>query len=183
MNALFQDLKFGMRMLAKNPGFTVVAVLTLGLGIGANSTIFSWINSTLLNPIPGQAHTSDFVSLTRGERSEHPKPPFSYPDYVDLRARTRSLSGLAAYHEDFTTLTGASQPERVYLGMVSANFFEVLGVKPLLGRGFLPGEEEKPGSTPPVVISYALWQRHFGGTAPSWARPSSSTGICASLWE
>ena len=97
-----------LRMLWKNPGFTAVAVITLALGIGANSTIFRWINSTLLNPIPGQAHTGDLVSVTRGERSEHPKPPFSYPDYVDLRARTPSLSGLAAYHEDFISLTGTS---------------------------------------------------------------------------
>ncbi len=162
MNTLFQDFKFGLRMMAKNPGFTAVAVLTLALGIGANSTIFSWINSTLLNPIPGQAHTSDLVTVMRGERNEHPSPPFSYPDYVDLRARTRSLSGLAAHHEDFFTLTGASKPERIYGALVSADYFEVLGVNPILGRGLLPGEEEKPASTPSVVISYALWQSHFG---------------------
>jgi predicted permease len=162
MNALFQDLKFGLRMLAKNPGFTAIAVLTLALGIGANSTIFSWINSTLLNPIPGQPHTSDLVSVMRGERTEHPSPPFSYLDYVDLRARTRSLSGLAAHHEDFVSITGTSKPERIYADMVSANYFEVLGVKPVLGRGLLPGEEEKPGGTPSVVIGYGLWQSHFG---------------------
>jgi putative ABC transport system permease protein len=162
MRTLQQDVRFGLRMLARNPGFTTVVVITLALGIGANSTIFSWINSTLLTPIPGVSHTSDMVAVTRGEISEHPKPPFSYPDYVDLRARTRSLSGLAAYHEDFISLTGTSQPERLYAAMVSANFFEVLGLKPILGRGFLPGEEEKPGSTPSVVISYALWQSHFG---------------------
>ena len=114
MTTLLQDLRYGLRMLAKNPGFTAVAVLTLALGIGANSTIFSWINSTLLNPIPGQAHTGDLVTVMRGERSEHPTPPFSYPDYVDLRARTQSLSGLVAHHEDFVSLTGTSKPERLY---------------------------------------------------------------------
>ena len=162
MGVLFKDVRYGLRTLAKNPGFTAIVVLTLALGIGANSTIFSWINSTLLNPIPGVAHTSDLVTVMRGERSEHPTPPFSYPDFVDLRARTRSLSGLIAHHEDFVSLTGTGKPERIYGAMVSADYFEVLGVKPILGRGLLPGEEEKPGSTPSIVISYALWQSHFG---------------------
>jgi predicted permease len=162
MNTLFKDLKFGLRMLAKNPGFTAIVVLMLALGIGANSTIFSWINSTLLNPIPGATYIGGLVTLMRGERSEHPSPPLSYLDYVDLRARTRSLSGLAAHHEDFVSITGTSKPERIYADLVSANYFEVLGVKTILGRGFLPGEEEKPGGTPSVVISFALWQSHFG---------------------
>src|SRR5271157_184435 len=162
MGNLLQDLRYGLRMLVKNPGFTAVAVLTLALGIGANSTIFSWINSTLLDPIPAATHISDLVTVMRGERSEHPSAPLSYLDYLDLRARTRSLSGLAAHHEEFLSLTGTSQPQRIYADMVSANYFEVLGVKPILGRALLPGEEEKPGGTPSVVISYGLWQSHFG---------------------
>jgi predicted permease len=163
MQTMLQDLRYGLRMLAKNPGFTAIAVLTLALGIGANSTIFSWINSTMLNPIPGQAHTGDLVTVMRGERSEHPTPPFSYPDYVDLRARTQSLSGLLAYHDDYVSLTGAGKPERIYAATVSADYFEVLGVRPILGRGLLPDEEEKPGSMRSVVMSYGLWQSHFGG--------------------
>ena len=163
MNALIQDLRYGLRMLAKNPGFTAVAVLTLALGIGANLTIFSWIRGTLLDPIPGVKHTAEIVSVMRGERSEHPTPPFSYPDYVDLRREARSLSGLMAYHHDWATLTGLSKPERVYAETVSADYFDVLGVKPLLGRVFNAAEEEKRGITPAVVISYAFWQSHFGG--------------------
>jgi len=163
MQTLLQDLKFGLRMLAKDPSFTAVAALTLALGIGANLTIFSWIRATLLDPIPGVAHTSDMVSVMRGERSEHPMPPFSYPDYADLRRETHSLSGLLAYHHDWVTLTGLSKPERVYGETVSANYFDLLGVKPLLGRVFNTDEEEKRGSTPPVVITYAFWQSHFGG--------------------
>ena len=77
MTTLFQDFKYGLRMLAKTPGFTAIVVLTLALGIGANSTIFSWVNSTLFDPIPGVAHTSELVSVMRGESSEHPTPPFS----------------------------------------------------------------------------------------------------------
>ncbi|HMD85820.1 MAG TPA: ABC transporter permease [Terriglobia bacterium] len=163
MSTVLQDVRFGFRMLAKNPGFAAVAVLTLALGIGANLTVFSWIRGTLLDPVPGVTHTADLVSVMRGERSEHPMPPFSYPDYVDLRREAHSLSGLLAYHHDWVTLTGLSKPERVYGENVSANYFDVLGVKPLLGRVFNAGEEEKRGSTPPVVISYAFWQSHFGG--------------------
>ena len=163
MSTLLQDVRFGFRMLVKNPGFAAVAVLTLALGIGANLTIFSWIRGTLLDPVPGVTHTSDLVSVMRGERSEHPMPPFSYPDYLDLRREAHSLSGLLAYSHDWVTLTGLSKPERVYEEDVSANYFDLLGVKPVLGRLFNAGDEEKRSSTPPVVISYAFWQSHFGG--------------------
>jgi hypothetical protein len=162
MNTLLQDVRFGIRMLAKNPGFTAVAEITLALGIGATSTIFSWINSTMLDPIPGVADTSKLVSVMRGEWSENPTPPFSYPDYVDLRSRTESFSGLIAYEQDFVSLTGNARPERLYLTDVSANYFDVLGVPPILGRSFSLSEEEETGSTPAVVISYSLWQSHFG---------------------
>ena len=163
MNALLQDVRFGFRMLAKNPGFTAVAVIILALGIGANSTIFSWINATLLDPIPGAADTSKLVSVMRGEWSENPMPPFSYPDYVDLRSRTESFSGLIAYQQDFMSLTGNGSPERLFGTFVSANYFDVLGVHPILGRSFSLTEKEKTGTTPDVIISYALWQSHYGG--------------------
>jgi predicted permease len=162
MGTLFSDVRYGIRLLAKSPGFTALVVITLALGIGANTTIFSWINSTLLDPIPGVADTSELVSVMRGERSEHPTPPFSYPDYVDLRTRTRSLSGLLAYHDDYVSLTGTNKPERIYGAFVSADYFDVLGVPPIVGRAFRPVEEENPGGMPAVVISYALWQTHFG---------------------
>ncbi len=150
-------------MLVKTPAFTLVAVLTLALGIAANTTIFSWINATILDPIPGIERTSGFVTVMRGERSEHPTPPFSYPDYVELRERNASFSGLLAYHDDFVSITDSVKPERIYGATISANYFEVLGVKPILGSVFLAVEEEKPGRTPPVVISHGLWQRRFGG--------------------
>jgi len=162
MQQLLQDVRFGLRMMAKNPGFTAVAIMTLALGIAANSTIFSWINSTLLTPIPGVSHTNDMVAVMRGEISEISTPPFSYPDYADLRARTQSLSGLLAYQDDFVTLTGTGKPQRIYAAMISADYFQVLGLQPILGRFLLPVEEEKLGTTPSVVISYALWQTHFG---------------------
>jgi predicted permease len=162
MTTLLQDLRFGLRMGAKNPGFTAVAVLTLALGIGANSTILSWMDSTLFNPVPGASHTGDLVTIMRGERTEHPTPPFSYLDYVDLRDHTRSFSGILAYHHDYMSLTGADKPLRIYGALTTANYFDVLGIHPPLGRGFLAGEEQQRGGGPVVVISDALWRGHFG---------------------
>jgi predicted permease len=162
MGVLFQDVRYGLRMLAKSPGFTAIVVLTLALGIGANSTIFSWINSTLLNPIPGATHTSDLVTVMRGERSEHPTPPLSYLDYEDLRDHTQSLSGLLAYHDDFMSLTGTDKPERIYGALTTANYFDVLGVRPILGRGFLPAEEQRRGGASVAVISESMWRARFG---------------------
>src|SRR5271157_6650245 len=114
MGNLTQDLRFGFRVLAKNPGLPMLAVITLALGIAANSTIFSWINSTLLNPIPGVSDTGDLVTVMRGERSEHPTPPFSYLDYRDLRDNNRSFVGLLGYHDDYMSLTSTGRPERIY---------------------------------------------------------------------
>ena len=162
MEVLLRDFRYSCRMLAKNPAFAGIAVLTLALGIAANTTIFSWISATILDPIPGVRDTSDLVTVMRGERSEHPTPPFSYPDYVDLRERTAAFSGLIAHHMEYFSITGAGKPERVFGVFISANYFEVIGVRPILGSGFLQAEEEKPGRTPSVIISYGLWQRHFG---------------------
>jgi len=162
MTTVVQDMRYGLRMLAKSPGFGVAAVVTLALGIGANSTIFSWINSTILNPIPGISRTSDLVTVMRGERSEHPSPPFSYLDYRDLRDHNRSFSGFLGYHDDYMYLTGTDKAERIYGALTSANYFDVLGVRPILGRGFVPEEELKPGSAAVVVINYDLWQNRFG---------------------
>src|SRR5277367_6028669 len=162
METLLQDLRYSFRVLRKSPSFAAIAVLTLALGIGANSTIFSWINSTLVNPIPGVRHTSDFVAMTEGGTARSPIP-FSYLDYMDLRNRTRSFSGLIAYDISPMNLTGTGKPERVWGTLASANYFDVLGIHPILGRGFLPVEDQKPGGAPVVVISYRLWQTHFGG--------------------
>src|SRR5215469_5559505 len=162
MVSLTQDLRFAWRMLLRDPAFTALAALTLAFGIGANSTIFSWINAALLTPVPGGARTADLVSVTRGERMEHPTPPFSYPDYRDLRERIQSLTGLLAYHHDYLSITESARPQRIYGTLTTANFFDVLGVHPILGRGFLPDEELKPQAGAVAVIACSLWQRRFG---------------------
>jgi predicted permease len=164
MGTLLADLRYSLRTLKKSPGFAAIAVLTMALGIGANSTIFSWINSTLLNPVPGASHTSNLVVMTEGGTGRAPIP-FSYLDYMDLRNRSRSFSGLIAYHMQPMNLTGSGKPERVWGTFTSANYFDVLNVHPILGRGFLPVEDQKPGGAPVVVISYRLWQLHLGGNS------------------
>ena len=159
---LIQDIRYAFRMLEKNLSFTAIAVLTLALGITANTTIFSWISATLLDPIPGAANPTELVTVMRGEWSDYPTPPFSYPDYADLRDRSTSFSGILAYHNEHMSLTDESKPERIYGALISANYFEVLGIKLFLGNNsFRVKDEDKPGRTPSIVISYGLWQRRF----------------------
>ena len=157
------DLRFTLRQLRKNPGFTALAVGTLALGIAANITIFSWINSTLLNPIPGIAHTGNMITIMRGERNEHPTPPFSYLDYAELRDNARSFSGLLAYHHDYVTITGSGAPERIYGTLASSNYFETLGVRPVLGRSLLPTLATERTGAAEAVLGYDLWQKRYGG--------------------
>jgi hypothetical protein len=135
------DVNYALRRFKELPGFTATAVVTLALGICATTTMFSWIDATLVNPIPGVTRTADLVTVMRGTINEHPTPPFSYLDYVDLRHDARTLSDLLAYHDDFVTLTGVREPERVYGAVTSANYFDVLGVTPIrgsAGAGFFP---------------------------------------------
>jgi predicted permease len=163
MAGLLQDFRFALRQLRKSPGSAITAVLMLALAICANSTVFSWINGTMLHPIAGVKDTSSFVSVMRGRWSVSPAPPLSYPDYRDLRERNQTFSGMLAYHHDWLTLTGDGQPERIYVANVSSNFFDVLGLKPALGRFFRPEEEAREGGSLYVVLSYSLWKTRFGG--------------------
>jgi predicted permease len=141
----------------------MAAVLMLALGICANGTIFSWINATLLHPIPGAQRTGELVTVMRGAWNTSPSPPLSYPDYRDLRERNRIFTGILAYHADWVTLTGGDTPQRIYAANASANYFDVLGIKPYLGRFFRPDEEVSAGGSPYIVIGYALWQARFDG--------------------
>jgi predicted permease len=163
MTSLWQDVRYSFRLLRRSPGFAVVAVLTLALGIGANTTIFSWVNSTLLNPIPGVKKTSELAFVSLGKNAKSPYW-LAYPDFVHLRAQTQSLSGLAAFCMTATNLTGTGKPERIWGTLVSANYFDVLGVTPIRGRGFVPAEDQTPGGAPVAVISDLLWQTRFHGS-------------------
>jgi predicted permease len=164
MAGLLQDTRFAVRQLRRNLGFTIAATVMLAVAICANSTVFSWINGTMLHPIPGARHTDELVSVMRGEWSTSPTPPLSYLDYRDLREQDQSLTGLLAYHAEWSALTRAgAAPERINVGTVSANYFDVLGVKPLLGRFFLPEEETRPDAQPYVVLGYSLWKTRYAG--------------------
>ncbi|HEV2484067.1 MAG TPA: ABC transporter permease [Terracidiphilus sp.] len=161
LEQLGRDIRFALRQLRKSPGFTITATVMLTVAICANSTVFSWIDGTLLRPIPGARNTGDLVSLQRGERNFSPTPPFSYLDYRDLREQNHTFAGMLAYHNDWIALTDGAQPERAYVANVSANFFDVLGIKPLLGRFFLAEEEARPGAVHEVILSYSLWKTRY----------------------
>jgi predicted permease len=156
---MFQDLRLGLRMLLKNPGFTAVVVVTLALGIGANVALFSVVNGVLLNPLPFP-QPDQLVTLDQS------KPNFDmgaipYPNFRDLQKENRTFSAMAISRGFGFSLIGAGEAERVSARLVSADFFSVLDVKPARGRTFAPGEDE-PGVGPVVVITASLWQRKFG---------------------
>jgi predicted permease len=161
MGTMWQDLKYGWRMLRRSPGFAAVAILTLGIGIGANAAIFSVINTLLLRPLPfPDAQRIVFLwetdpnrSVTRGIAT-----PAEFLDWTD---QNRSFEALSAWRTWFYNLTGNGEPEQVWGVHSSGNFFRMLGVAPALGRDFIP-EEERPGHDQVVIISYGLWQRRFG---------------------
>jgi predicted permease len=161
LEQLGRDVRYALRQLRKSPGFTITATAMLAVAICANSTVFSWIDGTMLRPIPGARDTGDLVSLQRGERNFSPTPPFSYLDYRDLREQNHTFAGMLAYHHDWITLTGGAQPERVFIANVTANYFDVLGIKPVLGRFFLAEEETRPDAVPNVILSYSLWKARY----------------------
>jgi predicted permease len=164
MIALLQDLRFATRQLRKSPGFTVTAVLTLALGIGATSAIFSLVNAVLLRPLPFP-EPDRLVYLQQADLTPGNPPgaeePLSYPDYFDWRAQNHTFRGIASWRGGSFTFTGNGEARQIYRSVVSANFFQVLGVAPMLGSGFGP-DDEKPGANV-VVLSYSLWQSAFGG--------------------
>jgi len=157
-----QDARFALRMMRKNPGYTLAAVLTLGLGIGANSAIFSVVNAVLLKPLP-YANGDRLLTLEQqAPRAGVLHQPFSVAETSDYRTQSHSLDGLVEYHNMNFILLGRSEPERVETGVVSWNYFDVFGVKPLFGRSFRSADEQ-PGAPAVLMLSYEYWIRSFGG--------------------
>ena len=159
---LRQDLAYGLRGLARNPGFAVVVILTLALGIGANTAIFSVVHGVLVRPLPYKTPERLVILKQAAPKIGEDSFGFSVLDFTDFREKTRAFSALSEYHSMWFILLGRPEPERVQTGVVSDNFFDVLGVKALLGRTFLPGED-KPGAAPVLLLSYNLWQKSFAG--------------------
>jgi len=159
---LWQDLRYGARMLLKQPAFTLIAVLTLALGIGANTAIFSVIKGVLLNPFPFAEPERLVVIWERCLPQGIPRMVVSPPNFADLRAQSRSFADVAAYRQQDFNLTGEGEAELARGLRVSATMFSLLGVKPALGRVFQP-DEDQPGAPAAVIISHGFWQRRYGG--------------------
>ncbi len=160
MNSILQDLKYSIRTLAKSPGFAAVAILTLALGIGANTAIFSVVNAVLLRPLPFK--NSAQLVLMRETYKQVGNVSVSYPDFLDWRQQSHSFAAMSVINNVGFNLSGVTQPENIGGYAVSPNFLELLGVRPVLGRDLLPSEE-KPGTAPVLLLSYQLWQSHLGG--------------------
>jgi len=160
MRALAQDLRYALRQLRKSPAFTTVAVLTLALGIGANTAIFSVIDAVLLRPLPFH-NASRLVVVKTTEPGRRDDIGVSYPAFLDWRSRNRVFEALSAYRTDDFTLTGRSEPAHVTGAVVSANTLSLLGVAPALGRDFTSDEDAPSANGRPVILSYSLWQERF----------------------
>ncbi|MGH9903447.1 MAG: ABC transporter permease, partial [Pyrinomonadaceae bacterium] len=163
MSTLLQDLRYGVRMLAKSPGFTAVAVIALALGVGANTAIFSVVNAVLLRPLPFADAEHLVIFRQGGERTERLMTSMSYPDFEDYGRLAQSLEHVAAYSQSSAKLTGAGsgdEPESLEGAIVSASMFPLLGVEPAIGRAF-GAEEDKQGASPVIVLGHALWRNRF----------------------
>ena len=176
LEVFMQDLRYGLRMLRKNPGFTAVAVLSLALGIGANTTIFTVVNAILLSALPVrdlprlvQMDTVDSKTLITQARSE--KLGMSFPNFQDYRRDNRVFTDLAAFMPIAVTWSGGAEPRQLQTELVSANYFEVLGIRPARGRFFMPDEDTKPSGNDVAVLSYALWANKLGSDPEIIGKP------------
>lgn len=157
MQALWQDLRYAVRLLTKNPGFLAVAVLTLAMAIGANAVVFSVLNALILHPL----HVPNANTLYAIQYGNEASLQMSYPDYLDLRDRNRSFDGLAAFNIDHAGVDTGENPSRIWLTEVSGNYFDLLGIQPYLGRVFHASDEHGPNSAPYIVLGYSYWHTHF----------------------
>lgn len=161
LEALGQDVRFGVRLLIKNPGFTLVAVLTLALGIGGNTAIFSIVNGVLLNPLPFP-HPEQLVSVHES-KPNFDKGAISYPNFLDWRSSNHTFAGIAVGRGWSFSMTGRGDAVQLSANFISSGYFAVLGVRPLLGREF-NRDEDQPGRPPVAMISEDLWRRKFNGS-------------------
>ncbi|MFN2540650.1 MAG: ADOP family duplicated permease, partial [Chthoniobacterales bacterium] len=172
---LWQDLRYGLRMLAKNPGFTTVAIIALALGIGANSAIFSVVNTVLLRPLPYNNPQRLVMVWEENSKQGFPRDTPSPANFIDWRDQNHVFASMAAFAEASFNLTGAGDPERIDGRGVSASLFPLLGVEPQLGRAFRP-EEDRPGGNHVVIISHGLWQQRFGSDPGVIGKPINLNG-------
>ena len=179
MSTLLHDLRYGLRMLAKNPGFTAVAVLTLALGIGANSAIFTVVDALLLRPLP--VSSPERLVQLQIKSPQGFEGGFSYPDYEDVRQQVKSFSGVAVYSRQSRFLNSLDESSMALVDEVSPDYFKVSGVRPLLGRVFSPELDSKTESELGVVISYRLWRGRLGGDPAIVGKEIKLTGHTAKV--
>src|SRR6266851_2159345 len=158
-----QDLRIGFRMLRRSPGFSILAILCLTLGIGANAAVFSWIEGILFRPYPEVTHQERLLALTGTARGESGSTDISWPDFLDLQRSCTLLDAIIVNKIMGTTLSIGDRAERTIGSIVSANYFDALGVHPILGHGFETGEDSGRNAHPVTVISYQLWKGRFNG--------------------
>src|SRR5690242_8435835 len=163
MGSVFSDIRYAIRNLLKHPGFTAIAVITLALGIGANSAIFSVVDSVLLRPLPLPDAQALYAVHTGALSFNRFDGPFSFPEYQDVVAQTHSFQSIGGWVDGDANLAGGARPERVTVRWVLPSLLPTLGVQPMQGRNFVP-EETSRGREHVTLITYGLWQRQFGGT-------------------
>jgi putative ABC transport system permease protein len=173
MNALLQDIRYGIRNLLKTPGFTAIAILTLALGIGANSALFSVVNGVLLNPLPYPE--PDKMISVYAKTSDFGHSSITYLNFLDWQKNNHSFSAIAARRNEDLILTGVGEGEQLHGVMISADFFQVMRVEPIAGRTFTP-EEDKVGAAPVALIGAGLWARKFGSAPDIIGKPITLTG-------
>jgi putative ABC transport system permease protein len=172
-----QDLRFGVRMLRRSPGFSVLAILCLTLGIGANAAVFSWIEGILFRPYPLVAHQERLVALGGTARGEARGTPLSWPDFLDLQKSCALVDSFIVTKIMGTTLSLGDRAERTIGSIVSANYFDAIGVHPILGRGFAAGEDAGSNAHPVTVMSYQLWRSRFKGDPAIIGKTQRLNGI------
>ncbi len=172
-----QDLRFGFRMLRRSPRFALLAILCLTLGIGANAAVFSWIEGILFRPYPAVTHQERLVAIGGTSRGEAGGTPLSWPDFQDLQRSCTLCETAFVSKITGTTLSIGDRAERTTGSIVSANYFDAIGVHPILGRGFLPSEDQGQSAHPVVVISYQLWQDRFHGDPQIIGKTQRLNGI------
>jgi macrolide transport system ATP-binding/permease protein len=163
IEVLWQDIRFGFRMLRRSPGFSLLAILCLTLGIGATTAVFSWIEGILLRPFPLVAHQERMMAITGTDRVTHDRDDVSFPDFLDFAKHCTLFDAFIVDRITGTTLAIGDRADRTSMSVVSANYFDALGVHPILGRGFQPAEDYGRNAHPVTVISYQMWKERFRG--------------------
>ncbi|HUJ23587.1 MAG TPA: ABC transporter permease, partial [Bryobacteraceae bacterium] len=161
---LLQDVRFALRSFTRRPGWVLIAVLSLGLGIGVNATIFDWLKAVYFNPLPGVRDARSLVTINAAYRDADGYSN-SYADFLYIRDHSNLFDGLFAHEMEIAALSDGRSAEMTVGGIVSGDYFEVLGARTVMGRVFRPEEDEVADRNPVIVLGYSLWQRRFAGDA------------------